>query len=134
MIKSYGDFNNQKGKGNAETASKDTSLDTKYITDGAASLKPKRARRPSMVETGVRLILDGRRDEWLRIIGLTMEHRREFRVEQLAWKYPHACFRTLDGGRWFGVAERPPKVVVSLSDYKRKMRTSDNGTSPYQRF
>ncbi len=134
MIKSYGDFNNQKGKGNAETASKDTSLDTKYITDGAASLKPKRARRPSMVETGVRLILDGRRDEWLQIIGVTMEHRREFRVEQLAWKYPHATFRTLDGGRWFGVAERPPKVVVSLSDYKRKTRTSDNGTSPYQRF
>jgi hypothetical protein len=134
MIKSYGDFNNQKGKGNAETASKDTSLDTKYITDGAASLKPKRVRRPSMVETGVRLILDGRRDEWLQIIGVTMEHRREFRVEQLAWKYPHATFRTLDGGRWFGVAERPPKVVVSLSDYKRKTRTSDNGTSPYKRF
>ncbi len=126
MIKSYGDFNNQKGKGKKETASKDTSLDTKYITDGAALLKPKRARRPSMVETGVRLILDGRRDEWLQIIGLTMEQRREFRVEQLAWKFPHACFRTLDGGRWFGVAERPPKVVVSLSDYKRKARTSDN--------
>jgi hypothetical protein len=126
MIKSYGDFNNQKGKGNEETKSKDTSLDTKYITDGAAHLKPKRARRPSMVETGVRLILDGKRDEWLRIIRVTMEHRREFRVEQLAWKYPHACFRTLDGGRWFGVAERPPKVVVSLSDYKRKTFKSDN--------
>ncbi len=127
MIKSYGDFNNQKGRGNEETKSKDTSLDTKYITDGAAHFKLKRARRPSMVETGVRLILEGKRDEWLQIIGVTMEHRREFRVEQLAWKYPHACFRTLDGGRWFGVAERPPKVVVSLSDYKRKTRTSDNG-------
>ncbi len=87
-----------------------------------------------MVETGVRLILQDRRDEWLRIIGVTMEHRREFRVEQLAWKYPHACFRTLDGGRWFGVAARPPKVVVSLSDYKRKMGTSEMETSPCQRI
>jgi hypothetical protein len=134
MIKSYGDFNNQKGKGNIETNGKDTSLDTKHITDGAARVKPKRPRRPSMVETGVRLILAGKRDEWLQMIGLTMEHRREFRVEQLAWKYPHSTFHTLDGGRWFGVAERPPKVVVSLADYKRKMRTSDNGNSPYQRI
>jgi hypothetical protein len=126
MLKSYGDFNSQKGKGKRETEGKDTSLDTKYITDGAASLKPKRERRASMVETGVRLILEGKRKEWLEIVGLTMQYRREFRVEQLAWKYPHACFRTLDGGRWFGVAERPPKVVVSLSDYKRKVRTSDN--------
>jgi hypothetical protein len=125
MIKSYGDFNNQKGKGDEETQSKDTSLDTKYITDGAARLKPKRVRRPSMVETGVRLILEGKRDEWLQIMGVAMQSRREFRVEQLAWKYPHACFRTLDGGRWFGVSKRPPNVVVSIDAYRRKMQTSD---------
>ncbi len=133
MIKSYGDFNNQKGKGNEETKSKGTSLDTKYITDGAASLKPKRARRPSMVETGERLILEGRRDEWLQVIGLTMEHRREFRVSQLAWKFPFATFRTLDGKRWFGVSERPPKSnIVLLSDYRVKHSPSDNANvSPY---
>ncbi len=126
MLKSYGDFNSQKGKGKGETEGKDTFLDTKYITDGAAHLKPKRARRPSMVETGVRLIREGKRKEWLEIIGLTMEHRREFRVDQLAWKYPHACFRTLDGKRWFGVAERPPKSnIVLLSDYRIKHSTSE---------
>jgi hypothetical protein len=49
------------------------------------------------------------------------------RVDQLAWKYPHACFYTLDSKRWFGVAGRPPKVVVSLADYKRKGFKSDDG-------
>ncbi len=132
MIKSYGDFNNQKGREKKETASELPSLDTKYTTDGALSLKPKRVRRPSMVETGVRLISEGKRDDWLRMIGLTMGQRREFRVGQLAWKYPHATFRTLDGGRWFGVAERPPKVVVSITDYKRKVKMSGSGTSPYK--
>jgi hypothetical protein len=120
MIKSYGDFNNQKGTEKKETASQDTSLDTKHITDGAVRFKLKRKRRPSLVESGERLILAGRRDEWLEMVGATMEYRRQFRVDQLAWRYPHACFHTLDGRRWFGVAERPPKVVVSLADYKRK--------------
>jgi hypothetical protein len=124
MLKSYGDFNNQKGTEKKETASQDTSLDTKYITDGTVRFKLKRKRRPSLVESGERLILAGRRDEWLEMVGATMENRRQFRVEQLAWKYPHACFHTLDGGRWFGVAERPPKVVVSLADYKRKRDSS----------
>jgi hypothetical protein len=120
MIKSYGDFNSQKGTEKKETASQDTSVHTKYITDGAVRFKPKRERRPSLVESGERLISAGRRDEWLQMVGATMEYRRQFRVEQLAWKYPHACFHTLDGRRWFGVAERPPKVVVSFADYKRK--------------
>jgi hypothetical protein len=124
MIKSYGDFNNQKGTEKKETASQDTSVHTKDITDGTVRFKLKRKRRPSLVESGERLILAGRRDEWLEMVGATMENRRQFRVEQLAWKYPHASFHTLDGARWFGVAERPPKVVVSLADYKRKRDSS----------
>jgi hypothetical protein len=120
MIHSYGDFNNQNGKGKRETVSKDTSLDTKHTTDGEARPKPKRERRPSLVDTGVRLMRDGRRGEWLKLLGLTMQNRRDFRVSQLAWKHPHATFRTLDGNRWFGVAERPPNTVVSLADYKRE--------------
>ncbi len=135
MVKSYGDFNNQKGKGKKETVTERTSLDTKCITDGAVCFKTKQARRPSLVDTGVKMILDGRRSEWLQMVGIEMEYRREFRVEQLAWKFPHATFRTLNGGRWFGVTTRPPKIVVSLSDYKQKRTTSDNeAVSPYPRF
>jgi hypothetical protein len=128
MIKSYGDFNNQKGTGKKETATADTSLDTKYTTDGNARPKLKREREPSLVDTGVRLLSDGRRGEWLELLALTMQNRRDFRVEQLAWKYPHATFRTLDGNRWFGVATRPPKSnVIALLDHKRKREATDNG-------
>ncbi len=128
MIKSYGDFNNQKGTGKKETATADTSVHTKYTTDGARHLKAKRVRRPSLVETGVRLITTGRRAEWLQMLGVEMQYRREFRAEHLAWKFPHACFRTLDGGRWFGVATRAPKSnVVALLDHKRKRVATDNG-------
>lgn len=120
MIKSYGDFNNQKGKGKAKNSSENTSIYTKDITDGATNLKTKKARRESLINTGVRLIREGKRAEWLEFVALEMESRREFRAEQLAFKYPHATFRTLDGKRWFGVSERPPKVVVSLSAYRKR--------------
>jgi hypothetical protein len=62
------------------------------------------------------------------MLGFEMQYRREFRAEHLAWKFPHACFRTLDGGRWFGVATRPPKSnVIVLLDHKRKRVATDNG-------
>jgi hypothetical protein len=133
MIKSYGDFNNQKGKGNKETASKDTSLDTKYITDGDAHHKPKPPRRPSLIDTGERMNREGKRAEWLEMVCLEMENRRQFRIDQLAWKFPFATFHTLDGKRWFGVSTRPPKSnIVSLSDYRIKHAPSDNAdASPY---
>ncbi len=133
MIKSYGDFNSQKGKEKSETVSERTSLDTKYITDGDARLKPKQPRKPPLVEVGVRMILDGRRADWLEMLGVVAEHRREFRVDYLSHKMPFATFRTLDGNRWFGVSERAPKSnIVLLSDYRAKRLTSDNAdVSPY---
>jgi hypothetical protein len=133
MIKSYGDFNSQKGKGKSETVNERTSLDTKYITDGDARLKPKQPRKPPLVEVGVKMILDGRRDDWLEMLGVVAEHRREFRVDYLSHKMPFATFRTLDGNRWFGVSERAPKSnIVLLSDYRVKHSTSDNAdVSPY---
>ncbi len=133
MIKSYGDFNSQKGKGKSETVTERTSLDTKYITDGDARLKPKQPRKPPLVEVGVKMILDGRRDDWLEMLGVVAEHRREFRVDYLSHKMPFATFRTLDGNRWFGVSERAPKSnIVLLSDYRVKHSTSDNAdVSPY---
>ncbi len=137
MIKSYGDFNNQKGTGKKENSTALTSLDTKCITDGdtptpkRVKLQHRKPRAASLIDTGVKLILEGRRDEWLDLIGVTMAYRRQFRVEHLAWKFPHATFRTLDGGRWFGVATRPPKIIVSLSDHKRSRSTSNHSTPPY---
>jgi hypothetical protein len=138
MIKSYGDFNNQKGRENKDISTGRTSLDTKHITDGDTNRQPKRiklenkrTRGESLVDTGTRLILEGRRGEWLQMIAATMEYRRQFRVDYLARKFPHATFRTLDGKRWFGVATRPPQVVVSLSDFKIKRARLKAAISPY---
>ncbi len=131
MIKSYGDFNRQKGKEKSETVAERTSLDTKYITDGDARLKPKQPRKPPLVEVGVKMILDGRRDDWLEMLGVVAEHRREFRIDYLAHKMPFATFRTLDGSRWFGVSERAPKSnIVSLSEHRVKSATRANADVP----
>lgn len=117
MIKSYGCFNNQKGTGEKEQLAKGNSLDTKCITDGDAQ-----QRKLTLIETGVSLIEKGQRDLWLSLLRTNAEHRRQFRADQLAWSYPHTEFHTLDGHRWYGVAERAPVVVVALSDYKEKRR------------
>jgi hypothetical protein len=130
MIKSYGDFNNQKGKENSENVSKDTSLDTKYITDGDAQFKPKQPRKPSLVEVGERMILEGKRDDWLEMLGLVAEQRREFRVDYLAHKMPFATFHTLDGKRWFGVSERPPKSNI-VQFQNTELKTQPERTSTF---
>jgi hypothetical protein len=132
MIKSYGDFNSQNGREKSETVNERTSLDTKYITDGDARFKPKQPRKPPLVDVGVEMILDGRRGDWLEMLGVVAEHRRKFRVDYLARKMPFATFRTLDGRRWFGVSERPPKSnIVSLSDHRVNHSTSEVETLPY---
>jgi hypothetical protein len=132
MIKSYGDFNEQKGTESRDTPTERTSLDTKDITDGNDDNTHTRTRRPSLLDTGERLIADGRRGDWLEIVDVTMRHRRKFRVNDLAGRQPHATFRTLDGGRWFGVSAEPPKVVVCLSDFKlnRARLKAMNSPSP----
>jgi hypothetical protein len=123
MVKDYGCFNKQKGKADSTKApnqnpSDTTSLDTKCTTDGEVKLKTK--RQPSLLQRGIKLIEEGKSREWLQILHLEMERRREFRQQQLAFKYPHAEFQTLDGARWFGVSKRPPKVVFSLDEYKAR--------------
>jgi hypothetical protein len=124
MIKSYGDFNSQNGKEKSETLAERTSLDTKYITDGAVQLKRDQPRKPSLVDVGVQMIEDGRRGDWLEMLGVVAEHRRQFRVDYLSRKMPFATFRTLDGRRWFGVSERPPKSnIVLLSEHRGKSAT-----------
>ncbi len=117
MVRDYGIFNNQKGKREKEKTGERTSLDTQCTTDGAAMLKPK-PKPISLLQRGIRLIEEGKRAHWLQILHLEMETRRDFRRQQLAFKYPNAAFQTLDGERWFGVSTRPPKVVFSLTEYK----------------
>lgn len=121
MIQTYGCFNNQKGKADSTKApnpkpSQQTSLDTKCTTDGEVKLETK--RKPSLLQRGIKLIEEGKRRQWLQILRMELEVRRDYRQQQLAFKYPHAEFQTLDGVKWFGVSKRPPKVVFSLNDFK----------------
>jgi hypothetical protein len=125
MIKDYGCFNNQRGKSPTNHPGEQSSLDTKCTTDGEVKLETK--RQPSLLQRGIKLIEEGKSREWLRILHLEMERRREFRQQQLAFKYPHAEFQTLDGHRWFGVAKRPPKVVFSLDEYKVRRGRDETG-------
>ncbi len=109
MVKAYGIFNNHRGKSKGMEVSLggDTLLDTQHITDGEAN-KPKFKRTErkikSLVEFGEEMISSGKREAWLKVLHLTMQSRREFRQKQLAMKYPHAVFRTLDGKKWNGVS------------------------------
>jgi hypothetical protein len=109
MVKTYGIFNNRKGKSKEKINDK-ASLDTPHTIQGKAKkVKFKRNERKleSLVKLGETMILEGRRDDWQKFLRLTIQSRREFRRNKLAAQYPHASFATLDGHRWNGVA-RPP--------------------------
>jgi hypothetical protein len=81
------------------------------------------------------MILEGKRDDWLEMLGVVAEHRREFRVDYLAHKMPFATFRTLDGKRWFGVSERPPKSnIILMSEHRVKSATRANADVPLVHF
>jgi hypothetical protein len=103
MIKSFGDFNQRKGKNKKVP----TSLDTPHTFDGETN-KPKFERRKrkvkSLAKLGEEMILQGKRESWLSILRLTMQTRREFRRNYLAMKYRHSTFATLDGKTWSGIS------------------------------
>lgn len=128
MVKTYGSFNNQKGKGKAEDSAKDTSLDTKCITDAFENFKLLnkvilKTERHTLAQLGEKLIAQGRRSEFRDLLAVEFRNRRDYRTDQLARRYPHATFRTLSGGRWLGVSKRAPKSnVVALVDYWEKQR------------
>ncbi len=109
MVKSYGIFNNRKGKGKTDNISNDPLLDTNYTFDGA-TFKPKLKRAEkkvkSLVKLGEEMISEGRREDWLKVLRITMQTRREYRRDYLAQKYPQASFTSLDGKSWFGVSNR----------------------------
>jgi hypothetical protein len=106
MVKTYGVFNDHKGKpkGKVVSLGKDTSLDTLHTIDGKPRFKRNERVVKSLVKLGQELIETGRRGEWLRILRLTTQSRREFRRRSLAMKYPRASFETLSGRRWSGVS------------------------------
>jgi hypothetical protein len=103
MVKSFGIFNKRKGT----SLSKTLPLIQPHTVDGSKS-KPKFERRErkvkSLVKMGQDLILEGKRDDWLRILRLTMQTRREYRRNYLAVKHRFATFATLDGVIWSGVS------------------------------
>jgi len=109
MVKAYGIFNNHKGRvKEMDTSShEDTLLDTQHTTDGKPRFKRNERSVKSLVKLGQELIESGKRNEWLKILRLAMESRREFRQKQLAMKYPRATFKTLDGKKWNGVSISP---------------------------
>ena len=112
MIKSYGSFNNQQGSKKQNTASSSPSLDVKSITDEKHTLTVAE-KRESLVDQGARLIAAGRRDEWLLLLAIEFEKRRDFKRDYLARKNPNATFWALEGKRFYGVSKRPPPKRAS---------------------
>jgi len=109
MVKAYGIFNKHKGKGKDINSSKDTYVHNNYTTDGNThkpTNKRDKPRAKNLLKVGQELIENGKRNEWLKILRLTMQSRREFRRDYLAFKYPHATFSTLDGNEWSGVGKQ----------------------------
>jgi len=106
MVKAYGIFNNHRGKpkGIGTSLGRDTSLDTLHTTDGKPKFRRNERLVKSLVKLGQELIEGGRRNEWLSILRLTMQSRREFRRRSLAMKFPYASFETLSGRKWSGVS------------------------------
>jgi hypothetical protein len=69
------------------------------LTASTTSASPKPAR-DTLIRIGTRMILDGKRTEWLAILAKKMKKRRAFRRYQLMMLNPDAIFFTLDGERF----------------------------------
>jgi hypothetical protein len=125
MVGSYGECNIRKGK--AELSKTDeinskrkvfTSLDTPNIIDG----EKVKTRRENLVQIGTRMILNGQRAEFQRLLKRKMQERRAFRKRQLALMYPNARFCTLSGAAWSAddyLSKRLPENVVRLRDWEK---------------
>jgi hypothetical protein len=125
MVGTFGDCNARKGK--AERSKPDeiyskrdslTSVHTPNINDGVKV----KLKRDNLVKVGTRMILDGNRAEWLKLLRRKMQERRAFRRQQLAMLYPTAKFCTLSGAAWsvddYSLSELPANVVY-LRDWKQ---------------
>lgn len=109
MVETFGECNAQRGKANAtdkaDAERERPYLDKQSTTDGSRDIGAGgRVRREPLRITGARMIREGRRAEWLELMQEIFYQRREWRKRQLAWRFPYAQFRTLDGQVWQGVA------------------------------
>jgi hypothetical protein len=93
MIESYGIFNSHKGKSIIETED----VESKPSLDKGTQMTAKE-KKDTLVRIGTKMILDGKRDEWLIFLHRKMDKRRAFRRQQLSDINPMAKFFTLDGG------------------------------------
>jgi hypothetical protein len=93
MIESYGIFNSHKGK----SVNKVKIVESKPLVHKRTQMTAKE-NKPTLVRIGTKMILDGKRDEWLLFLRRKMEKRRAFRRHQLSDLNPMAKFFTLDGG------------------------------------
>ncbi len=125
LVDTYGECNLRRGKAepskNAETEQKravSDYLDTPSINDG----EKLKVKTETLVETGTRMILDGKRAEWLRFLRRKMRESRAYRKRQLALIYQDARFCTLSGASWSSddyLSKRLPENVVHLRDWRQ---------------
>jgi hypothetical protein len=103
MFEPYGIFNSHRGtqpeqetSDAADTPLLDnrTQLTAEEETESESAVE---LRRETLVERGTRMILEGRRSEWLLDLRKEMGRRRAWRRKQLLTLYPRAVFWTLDG-------------------------------------
>lgn len=118
MVESYGIFNNQKGKSEPQKSIEELELEAilfehndqstepetdnsgdKPLLDTKTQLTPKAAKpkTETLIRIGTRMILEGKRSEWLALLAEKMRKRRAFRREQLAELQPNATFHLLSG-------------------------------------
>ena len=102
MVRTY-KLNAQRGRArdDHQAGGEKPYLDTKRITDGSNTLaEGAKVRVEPLRVVGARMIREGKRDLWLEMLRHTYAARREWRMGQLAMRYPAAKFRTLDGKVW----------------------------------
>jgi hypothetical protein len=118
MFEPYGMFNKHKGRERFEMTDehgqpllfwRDDLESEAMDADGTPSLDKETqltasttsgTPKETLIRIGTRMILDGKRKEWLAILAKKMKERRAFRRYQLMMLNPDAIFFTLDGKRF----------------------------------
>lgn len=104
-------------------------LDTQNLS--AANLrrselpKARRARGQPIRQRGRELLARGDRQTWLEELSNYAERVREFRRGMLSTRYPYATFRTLDGGKWFGLDASPATSFEPAALYSQRAELHD---------
>lgn len=84
-------------------------------------LRASRPRNLPLKQRGIAFLLDGKREEWLECLSGCVVESRNYRREQLAERYPCATFRTLAGGKWYGMGASP--VAKYLRNHAAEVET-----------